>query len=414
MVDLGDVVDARERFGPESRAQRVGRDRGGLVLAGELERSSRGEGVGCAEVGEVHASSLRAPDAHRPPRGRRASSHSCQIGARRACLALRAGVGDIVDAVSVGARVGFIGLGIMGEPMALNLVRTGVALTVWNRSERARRVLVDAGATAAAGPAEVFARSEIVILMLAGTSAIDDVLGPDGARRAEMLTGRTVVNMGTVPPEYSARLAAEITGAGGVFVEAPVSGSRRPAEEGTLVGMLAGPEDAVARVTPILEPLCGALTFCGDVPSALTMKLSVNVFLIAVVTGLAESFHFAAQHGVPATLLRQVLDAGQMSSPISRVKTAKLAAEDWTPQASIRDVLMNNELITESARTAGIASPLLDVTRELYADAVARGDGDLDMAAVVRAISDRSAGGASPELTAGIQPGGTKSGASSV
>ncbi|WP_231734883.1 NAD(P)-dependent oxidoreductase [Microbacterium hominis] len=316
--------------------------------------------------------------------------------------------------MSVGARVGFIGLGIMGEPMALNLVRTGVALTVWNRSERARRVLVDAGATAAAEPAEVFARSEIVILMLAGTSAIDDVLGPDGARRAEMLTGRTVVNMGTVPPEYSARLAAEITGAGGVFVEAPVSGSRRPAEEGTLVGMLAGPEDAVARVKPILEPLCGALTFCGDVPSALTMKLSVNVFLIAVVTGLAESFHFAAQHGVPATLLRQVLDAGQMSSPISRVKTAKLAAEDWTPQASIRDVLMNNELITESARTAGIASPLLDVTRELYADAVARGDGDLDMAAVVRAISDRSAGGASPELTAGVQPGGTKSGASSV
>ena len=232
-------------------------------------------------------------------------------------------------------RVGFIGLGIMGEPMALNLVRSGVALTVWNRSERAQSVLVDAGATGAAEPAEVFARSEVVILMLADTSAIDDVLGAEGARRAEMLTGRTVVNMGTVPPEYSARLAAEITGAGGVFVEAPVSGSRRPAEEGTLVGMLAGPEDAVLRVTPILEPLCGTLTFCGDVPSALTMKLSVNVFLIAVVTGLAESFHFAAQHGLPATLLRQVRVAGELSAPRSPLQTAELVRWRRAPRASL-------------------------------------------------------------------------------
>jgi len=288
-------------------------------------------------------------------------------------------------------RIGFIGLGIMGEPMALRLVRGGVPLVVWNRSPEAVDVLARAGAQAAHSVADVFDRSRIVILMLANTEAIDAVLGQAGHRRADLFAGTTIVNMGTVPPSYSRQLDEEVRAAGGMFVEAPVSGSRRPAEEGTLVGMLAGPERAVREVSPIIEHLCASVTDCGEVPAALTMKLSVNVFLIALVTGLAESFHFAQQHGLSLDALRQILDAGQMSSPISRLKSEKIVTDDWAPQAAIRDVLMNSALITEAARGRGIASPLLDVCRDLYDEAVQRGDGSLDMAAVIRAITDRTA-----------------------
>lgn len=287
-------------------------------------------------------------------------------------------------------RVGFAGLGIMGTPMAGHLLRAGVPLTVWNRSEGPALALEELGARRAVDVVDLFDRSDVVFLMLAGADAADAVLDGLGDRSGELLAGRTVVNTGTVAPDRSRQLADRVAAAGGAFVEAPVSGSRRPAEEASLVGMTAGPPDAVERVTPLLRTFCRSTTHCGEVPAALTMKLAVNTFLVALVTGLAESFHFAAAHGLDTALLREVLDAGQMSSPISRVKTAKLVEEDWTPQASLVDVLMNASLITDAARAAGIASPLLDVCRDLCAEGVARGDGDLDVAAVVRAITDRS------------------------
>ncbi|MGQ7296586.1 NAD(P)-dependent oxidoreductase [Quadrisphaera sp. KR29] len=287
-------------------------------------------------------------------------------------------------------RVGFAGLGIMGAPMAGHLLRAGVPLTVWNRSEAPALALEAAGARRARDVADLFASSDVVILVLAGADAVDAVLGALGERRGELLAGRTVVNTGTLAPERSRRLAEQLAAAGAVLVEAPVSGSRRPAEEASLVGMTAGPREAVERVTPLLRCFCASTTHCGEVPAALTLKLAVNTFLVALVTGLAESFHFAAAHGLDPSLLQRVLDAGQMSSPISRVKSAKLVAQDWAPQASLADVLMNASLITDAARAAGVASPLLDVCRDLCAEGVARGDGALDVAAVVRAIADRS------------------------
>lgn len=291
-------------------------------------------------------------------------------------------------------RVGFLGLGIMGRPMALRLLGAGTGLTVWNRSPGALAELEAAGADRAASVTELFERCDTVILMLRDAEAVDVVLRGQAAGLAELVRDRTVVNMGTQPPERSRALAAEIEAAGGDYVEAPVSGSRRPAENGELVAMLAGRPETVERVQRLIAPLCAQTIPCGEVPQALTMKLTVNVFLISVVTGLAETFHFGERHGIDPQLLRTVLDAGQMASPISRVKTAKLVDRDLSPQAAISDVLMNAELIVEAARTAGVPIPLLDACRDLYAAAVARGDSALDMVGVVRAFSDLGSTGA--------------------
>ena len=287
--------------------------------------------------------------------------------------------------------VGFIGLGVMGRPMALNIVRGGVDLIVWNRSEPALDVLRDAGARIAGTVDEVFAAAEIVVVMLATEAAMDEVLGRGTARFAARLAGRTLVHMGTTSLEYSRLLESAVLAAGGRYVEAPVSGSRVPAEAGQLVGMLAGDPAAVDAVRPVVELMCATTTVCGPVPGALTMKFAVNLFLIATVTGLAEAVHFAEQHAVDGARLLEVLDAGQMASPISRVKSRKLVDRDLSVQAGITDVLKNNRLIAEAARQACIATPLLDVCYALYAETAAAGDGALDMAAVIHAVEARTA-----------------------
>jgi 3-hydroxyisobutyrate dehydrogenase len=271
--------------------------------------------------------------------------------------------------------VGFIGLGTMGRPMALNLARAGTDLIVWNRTPGRAGSLTEAGSAA-----EVFARAETVILMLASAAAVTEVL--DGVQ----LRDRTVVHMGTTSPADSVRFAERITAAGGTYVEAPVSGSRRPAENAELVAMLAGDPAATARVEEVIAPMCRQRFVCGPVPQALTMKLAVNIFLIATVTGLAETFAFAGRTGLDPDLLRDILDAGQMASSISRVKTAKLAARDFEIQAGIADVLKNNDLVLDAARAAGAPVPLIEACRRLYAETVALGHGGEDMAAVIKAL----------------------------
>ncbi|WP_414945398.1 NAD(P)-dependent oxidoreductase [Amycolatopsis sp. cmx-11-32] len=283
------------------------------------------------------------------------------------------------------SRVGFAGLGSMGGPMALNLARAGIPLLVWNRTPGKTSEQVAAGAEVAGDAAELFTRCEVVILMLKDAAAVDAVL--DRGRPA--LAGRTIVHMGTTAPEHSRGLETELLAAGAKYVEAPVSGSRIPAEAGELVAMLAGDPGAIGEIRSLLGALCREAVDCGPVPNGLLMKLAVNVQLTAVVTGLAETVHFARTHGLDLGLLTDVLGAGQLASPILRVKAPKLAEEDFAPQASIENVLANVELIAAAAGRAGLTLPLLDASRALYAEAARLGFGDEDMVAVVKALRRR-------------------------
>jgi 3-hydroxyisobutyrate dehydrogenase len=297
--------------------------------------------------------------------------------------------------MSESERVGFIGLGSMGEPMAMNLVKAGTPLLVWNRTIEKCKALQSAGASVATSAAEVFERASVIVLMLADEEAMDSVLdrgGPGFAR----VRDRTIVNMGTTSPSYSKALETAVNASGGHYVEAPVSGSRKPAEAGRLVAMLAGDTAAITRVRPLLAPMCRDTTICGAVPNALLMKLSVNLFLISMVTGLVEATNFAKQHGLDIHQFQDVVDAGPMASDVSRVKLTKLVDMDFSAHASIRDVLKNNRLVAEAARAAGVASPLLDVCHALYAETLQMGHGDDDMVAVLRALEARTAASRSP------------------
>ncbi|UJW31277.1 NAD(P)-dependent oxidoreductase [Saccharothrix sp. AJ9571] len=291
---------------------------------------------------------------------------------------------------------GFLGLGVMGQPMALNLARAGTPLAVWNRTAGRADPLRAAGAAVLPDAAAVFERAEVVFLMLANGNAADAVLRRGTPDFAAMVADRVVVHMGTTSPEYSRGLEADVRAAGGAYAEAPVSGSRKPAEAGQLVAMLAGEADAAERVRPLLAPMCHEVVDCGAAPNGMLMKLSVNLFLITMVTGLAEAVHFADRQGVDLPALLGVLDAGPMASAVSRLKARKLADRDFAVQAAVSDVLYNNELIAAAARSAGIASPLLDVCLELFGETEGLGLGGTDMAAVVQAIEQRTVRAAPP------------------
>jgi reactive intermediate/imine deaminase len=176
--------------------------------------------------------------------------------------------------------VGFIGLGTMGEAMALALVKAGTRLLVWNRTRARAEILAAAGADVAREAADVFACCATVLLMLVDGGAIDTVLDRGGTAFAVRVTGRTVVHMGTTSPAYSRGLEADIRSVGGHYVEAPVSGSRKPAEAGQLVAMLAGDADAVANARPLLAPMCRETVICTQRPQINPQECSMSKIAI--------------------------------------------------------------------------------------------------------------------------------------
>ncbi len=274
----------------------------------------------------------------------------------------------------------------MGEPMAANVLRARGNLVVWNRSPQAARRLQDLGAQVAPTPAEVLGACDPILLMLADLDAIHETLGWTGEEFRMPVTGRTLVNMGTIAPADSARLGEALRTQGAIYVEAPVSGSRVPAENGTLVSMLAGPALAVEAVAALLGPLCRSVFRCGEVPRALTTKLAVNVFLIDMLIGLAEATRFAECQDLDLDVFRAVLDSGPMASDVSRVKIAKLVADDRAPQATVRDVRYNSRLILDQARRTGLELPLVAASERLLGATEELGHRDDDVVAVLQAL----------------------------
>ena len=301
-------------------------------------------------------------------------------------------------------RVGFLGLGHMGEPMATRLAGAGTDLTVWNRSPEKTELLRAAGAAVAGSAYEVVESCDIVILMLANGPVTDAVLGRSADGFELPVAGRIVVNMGTVSPEYSQALGDHLHAHGARFVEAPVSGSRVPAFSGALVAMLAGDDDVLDLVEGVLAPMAAATFRCGEVPRAIETKLAANVFLIGMVTALAEAVHFARGRGLDTEILRSVLDAGTMASALSRVKLAKLVEGDHAPQAAVSDVLYNNRLILDAAEARGLSMPLLRVCGSLFAATEDLGHGNDDMVRVIDAIAADRPVGWLTGVTSGAHP----------
>lgn len=286
-------------------------------------------------------------------------------------------------------QVGFLGIGTMGLPMARRLLGAGVPLRIWNRTRARAELLIADGATVVETVDDLFAGSDVVLVSLLDRHAVDAALGRGTPAFAARVAKATLVMLGTTSAEYSRELADEVRAHGGRHVEAPVSGSRVPAERGELIGMLAGPDEDVRRVEPLLAPLCREIVHCGAVPNALRLKLAVNHYLIATVAALAEATRVAEALDIDLALFRRVLDAGPMASAVSRAKLEKLVQREFSPQAAIGDVAQIAALVAEQARTASVPAPLIAECECLFAAACERGLSALDMAAVLQPAPEK-------------------------
>ncbi|RFU78886.1 hypothetical protein TARUN_3325 [Trichoderma arundinaceum] len=281
-------------------------------------------------------------------------------------------------------NVGFLGLGVMGTPMALNLCRK-FPTTVWNRTSYKCAALVQAGAGLGQTPAKVVEQSDVIFTMMFDGPAIQSIIDDD-FRRA--LRGKTLINTSSVSVETSHALAQEIHAAGGKFIEMPVSGSKIPAEQGNLVGMMAGDRTECERIRPFVEPITGAAIYCGPIGAGLKTKYAVNIFLITVTAGLAESMNLARAQGLDLKAFSSVLDAGPLASAYSKIKLAKMTRQDWSAQAAVKDCYNSTELIRSAAKAAEAKTPLIEACTSLYRQAMDSGIEEEDMIAVYKILSE--------------------------
>jgi len=280
-------------------------------------------------------------------------------------------------------KVSLIGLGIMGEPIARNLLKAGFSLTVFNRSLIKSNPFK--GLAVIAGSAqEAISASDVTILVVPSEKEIDEVLHVVDSRIQAQIKNKIIVNIATVAPEYSERISIEITAAGGNYIEAPVSGSRKPAEEGNLVILAAGEDTYIDRIQHIFSAIGKTTLRCGAPPNAMRMKLANNLLLIGMLEAFVEAYHFAHQIGVDTEQFLNLILSGQMANDFFRTKATKLLTDDFTQQAALRNVAKDTHLICQEAKRNGIHIPVALVNESLFKQAFEAGLGDEDIIAVMK------------------------------
>jgi 2-hydroxy-3-oxopropionate reductase len=294
--------------------------------------------------------------------------------------------------VSAPEPVGFVGLGVMGRPMARNLLRAGHRLVGWNRSPGPAAELAAAGATVARTPAELAAAAPVVLTMLPDLPQVEEVLSQDGGLLAGMGRGSVLVVMGTVSPVGVRELGARLEPAGVSVVDAPVSGGDVGAEQATLSIMVGGRPEDVARVRPLLQAMGGTVDHLGPLGAGQLAKACNQIVVAATLTALSEALVLARLGGLDAGRVFAVLAGGLAGSRVLEVKGPKLLGGDFRPGGAAAFQHKDLGFALAAARAEGVALPLTALVDQLFGAAVSNGLGDDDHSVVVRVL-ERLAGG---------------------
>lgn len=292
--------------------------------------------------------------------------------------------------------IGFIGLGIMGGPMALNLVKGGHALFVHDAGQLPAAV-IEAGATACVTGREVAERSEIVITMVPDTPDVEAALfGADGV--AEGLSpGKLVIDMSSISPTATQRFAERIAGLGCDYLDAPVSGGPPKAVDGTLTIMVGGAEAAFARARPVLEVMGATITLIGNRAGDGQVAKAANQIIVGLtVEAVAEALTFAAKAGADPAKVRAALLGGAAASPILENHGARMLARDFAPgfRAELQQKDLNVAL--SAARELGVVLPATAAAEQIYNGVRARGAEKDDHIAVLKVLEDLAGGAGGP------------------
>jgi len=292
--------------------------------------------------------------------------------------------------------IAFIGLGIMGAPMAENLVTAGFDVVGFNRSQPAMDRLAAAGGRSASSVADAVSDADIVATMLPDTPDVITVLtGPDGVF-SHARPGTLVVDFSTIKPEVSARLAAEGAAASLRVLDAPVSGGEQGAIDGTLSVMVGGSTDDFIAAAKLFAPVSATLVHVGPSGSGQIVKAANQLIVAGTLSLLAEALVFLEAHGVNTDAAVRVLGGGLAGSAVLERKAAQMLSRDYTPGFRVELHHKDMGIVLDAARTAGVATPLAALSAQLLGSLVARGDGSLDHSALFGLVGELSGTTTSP------------------
>ncbi len=289
-------------------------------------------------------------------------------------------------------RLAFLGMGVMGAPMARNLLRAGYPVTVWNRTAAKAEALRADGAAVAATPAQACRAAEVVLACLFDAAAVEAVVdGAEGLLTA-IGPGQVFIDHTTNSPPVVERLAARLGERGAAMLDAPVSGGDVGAIEGTLSIMVGGDPAVFERCRPILAAMARSVTLMGEAVGAGSYAKLANQIMVAVHLGaMGEALVFGAKAGLNLERLVEALGAGMANSAAFQLKIEKVLSGEFTPGAEVNVHHKDLTYIREAMDALGISLPLANLMRDLYRQAVAQGLGHEDHSAIIR-LFERAAG----------------------
>ncbi|MFD0793275.1 NAD(P)-dependent oxidoreductase [Mucilaginibacter litoreus] len=279
-------------------------------------------------------------------------------------------------------KIGWIGLGLMGNPMSQQLLKAGYPLTVYNRNKDKEAGLKEQGASAAATPKELLQQTDVIIVMVTDDKAIRDIFeGEDGLLNAEAV-GKIIVNMSTVSPAISKEMAAKCQEIGLKYLDAPVSGSVKQAETAQLVIMVGGDGEVFETVKPMLETMGKMAVNVGQTGAGNAAKLAINTLLSFYTQGLAEAVILAKNNGIePATLLN-LLGNAAIANPYTKLKGESIISNNFKAAFSLKNIVKDLKL----SRDIGLTTPLGEAALKTF-EAASANFGDEDLIAIYKYLN---------------------------
>lgn len=279
-------------------------------------------------------------------------------------------------------KIGFIGLGVMGRPMAGHLIAAGHQLTI-SRVKPASQFLVDQGARAADTPKDVAMAADVIILMVPDTSDVEAVLFAADGVAAGLAPGKLVIDMSSISPVATKDFAARVAALGCAYLDAPVSGGELGARNAALTIMVGGDAEALARAMPLFEVMGKTITHIGPNGAGQTAKVANQIVVGLTIQAVAEALTFAERAGADLGKVREALMGGLAGSTIMKVHGERMIARTFDPGFRIRLHRKDMALAVDSARALGLALPNSAMVEQLMNAAISRGDGDRDHSALI-------------------------------
>lgn len=287
------------------------------------------------------------------------------------------------------ANLGFLGLGLMGAPMARHLIEAGHQVAVWTHSPgKAEAFAAEKGAFACKSPAEVASKSECVFFCVGDSAMSTELcLGKDGLIEGAK-PGTVIVDASTVAPSASRKLSVAFAAKGVHFLDAPCTGSRPGAESGNLTFMVGGDKDSFERVKPFMEAMGKKMFYCGGPGLGLHAKLTQNLVLSNLLNAFNEGLVLSTKAGVDPDLMLEILDNSAAKSGLISFKAPFVFRRDFSTNFSVKWMHKDIGLMLDSAAELDVPLPLTALTRQMFQAAISKGHGEADICSTIKVLED--------------------------